>query len=137
MSQRLRSGQVAKAAGVNVETLRYYERRGILAEPARGESGYREYPHEAVRVVRFVKHAQELGFTLAEVEELLVLRADSERTCDEVRATAATKICEIDAKIESLNAMKQALETLVDTCVDGVSSRECPILEALDEKAQR
>lgn len=136
MSRGLRSGEVAKAAGVNVETLRYYERRGLLAEPARRESGYREYPPEAVHVVRFIKRAQALGFTLVEVDELLGLRSDGERSCGEVRDAAAEKIREIDAKIESLSAIKSALATLVATCVDGASTRECPILESLDDGAR-
>ncbi len=130
--KRLRTGQVAKAAGVNAETLRYYERRGILARPARQKSGYRQYPEDTVRIVRFIKRAQQLGFTLNEIEELLVLRADDSRSCDEVRATALIKLSEIEAKISQLGAMKEALTTLVASCLDGASSRECPILEALD-----
>ncbi len=130
----LRTGQVAKAAGVNVETLRFYERRGILTEPRRRRSGYREYPPETVRIVRFIKRAQELGFTLAEIEELLALRDDDRRTCGEVREAATLKIGEIDEKMRRLRAMKRALTVLVESCVDEASTRECPILDALDDR---
>lgn len=130
----LRTGQVAKAAGVNSETLRYYERRGILARPARQKSGYRQYPQDTVRIVRFIKRAQQLGFTLNEIEELLALRADDSSNCDEVRVAALTKLDEIEVKLTQLSAMKDALTTLVASCLDGASSRECPILEALDNE---
>ena len=92
MAESLKTGQVAKAAGVNVETLRFYERRGILREPGRGPSGYREYPAETVRIVRFIKRSQELGFTLEEIQELLALREYDTRTCGEVRDPATVKI---------------------------------------------
>lgn len=133
----MRTGEVAHAAGVNVETLRYYERRGILTPPHRRPSGYREYPPETVRIVRFVKHAQELGFTLEEIEELLALRNDVTRTCGDVRTAAAAKLDEIERKIRRLRAMKRALATLVDSCVDDASTRACPILEALDDSGPR
>ena len=133
----LTSGQVAKAAGVNVETLRFYERRGILAEPRRRRSGYREYPPETVQIVRFIKRAQGLGFTLDEIQELLALRGDDRRTCGEVRAAATAKIDEIDHKMRRLGAMKRALAVLVDSCIDDASTRECPILEALDDRGSR
>ncbi len=134
MAEKLRTGQVAKAAGVNVETLRFYERRGILKEPERRSSGYREYPPEAVRVVRFVKRAQELGFTLDEVEELLVLRENDGASCEEAQATATQKMEEIEEKIQRLRAMKKALAVLVKSCATKGSVRECPILDALDNK---
>lgn len=134
MVKTLRTGQVAAAAGVNVETLRYYERRGILAEPARLDSGYREYPPNTVAIVRFIKRAQDLGFTLGEIQELLALRDDHSRTCDEVRGAARAKLAEIEAKLEQLDAMRGALLTLVDSCVPGASTYECPIIEALDNR---
>jgi len=93
---------MASQAGVNVQTLRYYERRGLLPAPARRESGYREYPSDAVRVVRFVKRAQELGFSLAEVETLLDLAAGGPDSCDLAQELATQKIGELDAKIATL-----------------------------------
>jgi len=133
----LRSGEVAKEAGINVETLRYYERRGILKQPERRPSGYRIYTIETVRVVRFIKHAQQLGFTLDECEELLLLRDDDSRACGEVRAAAQSKIDDIDAKIRDLRRMKRALTGLVKTCTDDASTRECPILDALDARDKK
>jgi Hg(II)-responsive transcriptional regulator len=128
----MRTGQLAKGAGVNAQTLRYYERRGILARPARTESGYRRYPEEAVRRVRFVKHAQELGFTLTEIEELLRLRDARGRGCGEVRAAAEIKRSAIDDKIAHLRAMRKALDLLVDSCRRNSTERSCPLLEAFD-----
>ncbi|RMH40478.1 MAG: MerR family transcriptional regulator [Deltaproteobacteria bacterium] len=128
----LTTGQVARAAGVHVETLRFYERRGLLPKPPRRRSGYRQYPPDAVRIVRFIKRAQRLGFTLDEIAELLALRDDDRRACSEVRGAAEHKIAEIDDKIRALRAMRRALAELVATCADGDASvRRCPILEAL------
>lgn len=131
--ETLRTGEVAAQAGVNVETLRFYERRGLLKDPRRrSSSGYREYPPEAVRVVRFIKRAQELGFTLREIEELLRLRESQGASCADVRAAARSKLDDIDRKIRSLHAIKRALAVLVKSCSSDGSTRECPILEALD-----
>ena len=127
----MRIGSAAEQAGVNVQTLRYYERRGLLPQPPRRQSGYREFADEAVRVVRFIKRAQDLGFTLDEVEELLQLRNDKRRDRARVRAVAEHRIREIDGKIAELRAMKKALDHLVHCCRDG-ATLECPIIEALD-----
>lgn len=135
--ETLRTGQVAARAGVNVQTLRYYERRGLLEEPARRPSGYREYPPDAVQLIRFIKRAQELGFTLGEVEDLLRLRGDRTASCSDVRAAAQAKIDDVDRKIRSLRAMKRALGVLVGSCRSDASIRECPILEALDDASRR
>jgi len=134
--ETLRTDEVAAQAGVNVQTIRYYERRGLLKKPERRQSGYREYRPDAVQLSRFVKHAQELGFTLTEIEDLLRLRSDQKASCSEVRATAQAKIADIDKKIRSLRAMKRALGVLVSSCTSAGSIRECPILEALDEKGR-
>jgi Hg(II)-responsive transcriptional regulator len=130
----IRIGEAATQAGVNVQTLRFYERRGLLKPPARRPSGYREYSPEAVRVVRFIKRAQELGFTLAEIEELLRLREDGRASCAEVRAAGSAKIVDVDLKLQSLRAMRRALQVLVNSCTRDGSTRECPILEALDDE---
>lgn len=135
--QTLRSGEVAKAANINVETLRYYERRGILKQPERTESGYRVYTHETVRVVRFIKRAQQLGFTLDECEELLLLRDDDSRACAEVRDAAQAKVEDIESKLRDLRKMKRALVALVKTCTEDASTRECQILDALDDRGSR
>ena len=132
----MRTGEIATSAGVNVQTLRFYERRGLLKAPARRSSGYREYPAEAAQIVRFIKRAQELGFTLDEVHDLLRLRDNRSTSCAKTRTIASTKIKAIDDKIRQLRAMKQALATLVETCGDQ-ASRSCPIIEALDSVAAR
>ncbi len=129
--ERLLVGQVARRAGVNVETLRYYERRGLLRQPPRRPSGYREYTSEDALRVGFIKRAQKLGFTLREIEQLLRLRDDRRASCDVVRSAAQAKVEDIDQKIASLKAMRRALETLVSSCESNRSARECPILEAL------
>jgi Hg(II)-responsive transcriptional regulator len=134
--ETLRIGEVAGRAGVNVQTVRFYERRGLLPEPPRRACGYREYAPESVRRVRFIKRAQELGFTLAEVEELLRLGEDSRIPCREVRATTEMKIADIEEKMRRLRAMRAALAALIESCV---ANREhhCPLLEALDEAPVR
>lgn len=131
--ETLKTGEVARRSGVNVQTLRYYERRKLLKEPGRRPSGYREYPADTVRLIRFIKHAQQLGFSLSEIEELLYLREDQSSSCADVRAAATAKIDDIDRKIKSLRAMKEALTVLVGSCRRDGSARRCPILEALDD----
>jgi Hg(II)-responsive transcriptional regulator len=123
--------ETAERAGVNVQTLRYYERRGLLPRPPRRSSGYREFPEDAVRVVRFIKRAQDLGFSLDEVEELLRLRRQPGRNRARIRAVADHKIRHIEQKIAELERMRKALRTLVQACHDG-EALECPIIEALD-----
>ena len=131
----LRIGEVAGRAGVNVQTLRYYERRGLLSEPQRTAAGYRLYPEDTVQVVRFIKRAQGLGFSLTEIERLLSLRDDRVSSCDEVQALAEAKIAKIDEKLRRLSALKGALQVLVRSCEEGAADRECPILEAVEEAA--
>jgi Hg(II)-responsive transcriptional regulator len=127
----VRTGQVARQSGVNVQTLRYYERRGLLQAPPRRPSGYREYTSDAVGVVRFVKRAQELGFSLDEVESLLDLAEGGPPNCDKARDLAAEKLAELEGKIASLRAMQGSLRRLVATCAKPRHQRECPLLEAL------
>lgn len=129
----MRIGQVAAEAGVNTQTLRYYERRGLLAAPSRTRSGYRHYPPDTVRLIRFIKRSQDLGFTLSEIEELLRLRSDKKRNRQEVRTIAGAKIDDIDEKIRRLKAMKSALSKLYDSCNCRSRELECPILEALED----
>ncbi len=135
MPADLRIGEVAAEAGVNIQTLRYYERRGLLREPQRSPSGYRAYPADAVRVVRFIKQAQALGFTLDDIEGLLQLAAGEPRNCRAVRRIARTKIGELERKIAMLGAMRASLLHLVKTCDRTRGRRDCPLLEALEEAA--
>lgn len=117
---------------MNVETIRYYERRGLLPAPPRLYSGYRQYSPGDARRVLFIKRAQRLGFTLREVSELLHLRVDPYTTCADVRRRAETKIAEIGEKIRELEAMRQALAKLATACAGFGPSSECPILDALE-----
>lgn len=133
----LPSGEVAKQATVHIETLRYYERQGRIERPPRRASNYRLYPADAVRRVRFIKRAQELGFSLKDIEELLSLRAAPKAGCTEVRAHAEAKIRAIDEKIDSLMAMKNALSKLVAECSGAGPLSDCPILEALESQEVR
>jgi DNA-binding transcriptional MerR regulator len=133
----MRTAQLAEAAGVKRPTLRYYERRGLLPAPDRSAAGYRSYGPDAVRIVRFVKRAQELGFTLSEVEALLELGAGGPDACSEARAVATAKIADLDGKIAHLTAMRAALGRLVDTCEQPRADRDCPLLCALDSPPQQ
>ncbi len=129
-------GQLASAAGVGVETVRFYERQGLLPEPPRRRSGYREYPHEAVLRVRFIRRAKSLGFTLREIAELLALRVDPDKTCADVRALARQKIADVEERMRELERIRSALERLARRCRGRGPTSECPILDALeaDEK---
>ena len=137
MSNEMRIGEVAAQAGVNVQTLRYYERRGLLEEPERRPSGYRTYAPEVVRLVLFIKKAQDLGFTLKEIAELLRLRESRPRNGAQVRGLAETKIYEIDERVRQLRAIRKALTILVASCTCQGATLECPILEALDNEGAR
>ncbi|SRR5712692_2739511 len=132
----MKIGQVATRAGVNIDTLRYYERRGLLAEPERRPSGYRDYPDETVPIVRFIKRAQDLGFTLNEIEELVSLRdGGNGKRRSEVRALAEAKMRDIDQKLARLQAMRSALSGLIESCACAGGRPDCPILEALNDSA--
>ncbi len=126
-------GQVAERVHVNVQTVRYYERRGLLPEPPRTASGYRQYDAEAVRRIGFIKRAQGLGFTLEEITELLDLRVDPEGSCDSVEARAERTITRIEAKIADLERMRDALTRLAHDCRHRRASDDCPILVSLEE----
>lgn len=128
----MRTRQVAERARVNAQTLRYYERRGLLAEPPRSAGGYRDYPDSAVAVLRFIKRAQELGFSLDEIEELLALAEGGPDSCDTVRHLAASHMAEMDRKIADLQRMRASLNSLVATCERPRSDRSCPLLAAIE-----
>ena len=122
-------GQVADAADVNVETIRYYQRRGLLEEPAKPLGGHRRYTSQVVSRVRFIKRAQMLGFTLGEVETLL--RLDGANSCSDTRDIAMRKLALVNTKMTDLTAMRDALTALVQRCKIGDHSGSCPIIEAL------
>lgn len=126
-------GKIAKLAGVGIETVRFYEREGLVAEPPRRESGYRQYPEETVHRLRFIRRAKDIGFTLKEIKEMLDLRVDmsSRATCDAARRLAEEKIADVRGKIRTLRRIEAVLARLVGCCKRRAVSSECPILEAL------
>ena len=132
MATALTIGKLAKAAEVNVETIRYYQRRGLLDEPPKPPGGQRRYPAEQVKRVRFIKRAQALGFTLSEIGTLLAL--DAARVCHDTRALAAHKLTSIEQKMADLAAMRRVLDDLVQQCDAGGGGAECPIIDALAEE---
>ena len=130
-------GELADAAGVGVETIRFYERKKLLAQPKRPQSGFRRYDDDAARRIRFIRQAQELGFTLAEINQLLALRLDPERSCADVKSEAQTKIADIDEKIASLRVMRTALVEITRSCSGEGPTSACPILDAIEASAAK
>lgn len=126
-------GKVAVQADVNVQTVRYYERRGLLAVPQRTRAGYRQYPAEAVLRIRFIKRSQELGFTLEETAELLALRVQHGKACGEVSQRARGKLAMVRQKQRKLERLEESLTRLIKACRGRAPTTECPILEAMEE----
>ena len=125
-------GRLARKAGVGVETIRFYERKGLIEQPRRPrDGGYRVYPEETAHRIRFIRQAQELGFSLREVQDLLSLRADPESDSADVRERAATKLAEVKRKITELERIRAALEDLIAACPGRGALRGCTIMEAL------
>ncbi len=134
MSDSLTIGKLAASAGVGRETLRYYERIGLLEEPPRSQAGYRRYPTETVGRLRFIRRAQELGFTLAEIAELLGLRVDEVAACHAVETRARAKLSTVEGKIADLRRIANALTRLVEKCEARQPTSDCPILEELEDR---
>jgi Cu(I)-responsive transcriptional regulator len=132
MMQALTIGKVAKHAGVGIDTVRFYERKGLIAKPPRGASGYRHYPQDAVSRIRFIRRAKELGFSLQEIRDLLALRIDAEVRSGEVKKRAETKIADIEAKIRTLQRIKETLVAITAACDGCGPVSDCPILRALE-----
>lgn len=130
--EALTIGQLAKAGGVRVQTVRYYERRHLLLPASRLPSGYRLYGDEALQRLRFIRNAQALGFTLREIEGLLNLRVQSVNHCREVQTKASAKLATVEAKIRDLEALARALRTLIRSCRAGQPTDHCPILASLE-----
>lgn len=129
-------GEVAERAGVGRETVRYYEERSLIPEPRRSASGYRLYDESYVERIRFIGRAQELGFTLEKIKELLELRGGPEATCADVKAQAEAKIEDVEAKIRDLRRIRDALAALAKTCTGGTApTTECPILDAMEDES--
>lgn len=128
-------GKLAKVCGVGVETVRFYERQGLIRQPEK-TSGYRIYPEEAIRQIHFIRQAKELGFSLKEIGELLDLRLDGERVCEDVRSLAEGKMAEVERKIRVLQKMRQTLGELVVACKNNKRTEPCPILRAIEREEE-
>jgi MerR family transcriptional regulator, mercuric resistance operon regulatory protein len=129
VDEELSIGSLAKAASVNVETIRYYQRRGLLDEPAKPLGGQRCYAASAAARVRFIKRAQQLGFTLEEIKELLLL--EDGQSCREARLLAERKLGLIEERIADLGRMRRSLKGLIALCAEGRRPRSCPIIATL------
>jgi len=135
--ESLTIGKLAQRAGVGVETIRFYEREGLIPEPPRRPSGYRDYPLETVARIVFIRRAKDLGFMLKEINELLELRVRPRRNCAQVKRSADAKIANIDGKIASLRRMRRSLKDLTKACEERTPTTECPILTSLSKSENR
>ena len=129
----MKIGEVAKAAGVGIDAVRFYEREGLLPEPARRPSGYREYSPDAVLDLRFIRRAKELGFSLREISELLSINREPDATAADVKRLAEEKLADLADKIRSLQRMKKALREVAEACPGRGPPGDCPILRSLTE----
>ena len=126
-------GKLAALAGISADTLRYYEGEGLISPTGKSESGYRLYEHGAVRRIGFIKHAQQCGFTLAEIRELLTLRSQDSTCCGDIHQRAIEKKLQLEHKIRAMREMSEALDHLIANCAGGsVPLDDCAILAALD-----
>ena len=130
-------GKLARESGVSVETIRFYERKGLIDQPKKPTTGYRRYPAEAGVRVRFIRNAKELGFSLREIRELLVLAGASKVNRRGMRAQAEAKIAEIAAKVEGLRGLRKELSALVEVCRSGKKKCRCPIVEVFEQPSKR
>ena len=129
-------GQVAAAGNVNIQTIRYYERRGLFPATGRTRAGYRQYSSDSVARLRFIRHAQELGFSLEEIQELLALRVRNGSSCRSVAEKTRRKLDLVEQRIRDLTRMKRVLEGLASACASRRATDPCPILEALEDDVQ-
>jgi len=120
--------ELAKECGVNIESLRYYEKRRLIDPPKRSEVGYRLYSREDAARIRFIQNAKKLGFTLNEIMELLKLRVKKNESCESVLAKTQTKLNEVDQKIKGLKSMKKVLKQMIHQCQEATLTNDCPIL---------
>ena len=132
--EKMTTSQLAKESSVNLETIRYYERRGLIPKPPRNASGYRQYSQEDIARTKFIKRAQALGFSLKEISEILSLRMEPGTTCGDIKARVEAKIDEVEQKIADLRQMRKALLKLVSKCTGKGPVGQCPILEMLNKR---
>lgn len=127
-------GQLAKATGMGIDAIRFYEKEGLVPPPPRRASGYREYSHETVARIRFVSRAKELGFSLREIRELLALRQDSKRQCRDVELRAEGKLADIETKMKDLARIRNALKKLKKNCGESLPLDRCPIIASFESE---
>jgi len=137
MGAHLTIGRFAKAVGVNIQTVRYYERLKLVEPTVRKPSGYRLYDGASLKRLRFIKNAQALGFTLHEIAELLNLRVSSKARCGDVQRKAEAKLAHVEAKVRELQALARALRGLIRSCHAGQPTGQCPILTSLENEDKR
>jgi Hg(II)-responsive transcriptional regulator len=136
MKEEYTIGKLAKKSGVTVETVRFYEQKGLIKQPL-NKTGYRKYPYDDIMKIKFIKRTQELGFTLNEAKELLDLRVKNNTKCGQVKAKAEFKLSEVEEKIKDLKKMKRSLRKMINSCVNNEKSiSECPILEHFEKDAK-
>lgn len=131
----LKIGQLAKETGLSIETIRYYEKEGLIRKPERNESGYRIYPEDIVKQILFIRYAKGVGFSLKDITELLELHEKrDEKTCHDVKEVVDAKLVTVIEKIRELERMKNALKSLSDSCCGGHDSAEnCSIIKTFNE----
>jgi MerR family transcriptional regulator, Zn(II)-responsive regulator of zntA len=130
-------GELAKKCGVNIEALRYYEKRKLIDPPKRSETGYRLYTEDDVTRIRFIKNAQKLGFSLNEILELLKLRIYKNKSCEEARKKSQAKLEDVDNKIKTLKIIKRSLKELIKQCEEAIPTNHCPILSEFETQNHR
>ncbi|MBV9229852.1 MAG: heavy metal-responsive transcriptional regulator [Chloroflexi bacterium] len=135
--ESLSIGQVARRAGVSIDTIRFYERQGILEKPSRRDSGYRQYSEEVVRRLHFIQRAKQLGFSLKEITDLLALRVDEQTSCEQVKEATFAKLDQVERKLVELERMRQALLQIASLCTGEGPASACPMLDALDQEEQK
>ena len=133
MDKRFTIGALARRAGVNIQTIRYYERCGLLHPVSKTGSGYRLYREKELDRLRFIRHAKELGFNLKEIKGLMGLRVESPSACAEVMKKTEENLRDVEGKIERLNRMKGVLEELITLCRERMPTEECPILKSIEK----
>ena len=128
-------GDLSKISGVGIETIRYYERMGLLKPIARKSSGYRIFNKDSYRTLRFLKHAQKLGFSLSEIKDLLRLRANKESRCKDVKTRAEKHLKNVEARIERLESIRHVLSQLIQQCRSRKTNDSCPVLDCFEERS--
>lgn len=132
MQMKLTIGKIAKAAAVNVETIRFYQRKGLLAEPPKELGGFRYYPEKCIEEIHFIKRAQAIGFTLVEIKDLLSIEACS--TCQQTHDASTVKLKMVNVRIAELQRIRETLQMLIGKCEKENYETTCPIIDSLSKQ---